>query len=172
MSAGTIRRKRDAAMRQEGSSFRTREIRQRHLPTKHCHGGSAPGNRRNPRILERLVVEAPCLVRRLRFPGEEPLTSASKKTATTTSRLLRLDTGHSILAARAAPLCLRGPRQLHLVVLRLALRTATPRAPSRCRFGSAAPCRSGRVCERATACLARTPPRRLGLPGTRGRAEP
>ena len=69
MSAGTIRRKRDAAMRQEGSSFRTREIRQRHLPTKHCHGGSAPGNRRNPRILERLVVEAPCLVRRLRFPG-------------------------------------------------------------------------------------------------------
>lgn len=60
--AGTTRRTRESFLRQglgPGPAISDCE----HLPTKHGHCGSANGN---PRIREWIVVEATCLLRRLR----------------------------------------------------------------------------------------------------------
>ena len=53
MSVGTVRRKaRSSLVIGTGNGSRTHADRQRTLPTKNGHVGTAPGNRSNPRISE------------------------------------------------------------------------------------------------------------------------
>ena len=52
MNAGTVKRIRGLAMRQESPALWTRASRQRSLPTKHGHAGSARLHRRVIRVYQ------------------------------------------------------------------------------------------------------------------------